>query len=73
MDCGHCPRRKECKSICPEVEKVLRKREVAGYSLAHRKRKEVIYNAQKIEDLAARVAFTKLYGKKYPLSIDQEE
>ena len=72
MDCGHCPRRKECKEICPKVEKLLRKREIAGYSLAHRKRKEVVYDATKIEYLAAKVAFKKLYGRKYDRDTGQE-
>ena len=49
----------------------MRKRDVAGYSLAHRKRKEVVYDATKIEYLAVKVVFKKLYGRKYDRDVGQ--
>ena len=67
-DCGHCPRRKECKAICPEVEKMLRKREVGGSSIAHKKRKEVLFPTDKLERVAAVRAFQLRFGNKYDTS-----
>jgi len=68
MSCGHCPRRKECKEICPKVEKLLRKRDVAGYSARHIKRKEVLFPTDKLERVATIRAFQIRYGRKYNAS-----
>ncbi len=63
--CLGCTKRSICKEICKELEKRLGRRDIAGYTDRHRRRKEVIVDTQEIEGLANKRAFELRYGKGY--------
>ncbi len=58
---------------CEAVENILNDREIRGYTDRHRRRKEVVYDPHKIEDLGARVAFKLRYGSKYNANNGSDE
>jgi len=71
--CKECKQRSTCKAICKELEKFLRKKEIGGYSLKHKRRKEVLIDPRKIEEVGAIRAFGLKYGKKYAQKLRHSE
>ena len=64
ISCTSCSLRNNCQETCKDMEKILRARIISGYYERHLKRKEVVYNALKIEKLASLVAFSLKFGIK---------
>jgi len=61
--CLSCPDREGCKKICERLEKYLKGLQAKdGYSDRHRRRKELLWDAQKIEQLATKRAFRLKYN-----------
>jgi hypothetical protein len=63
--CSTCKDRSTCKAICKEVEKILSRRDIEGYSKRQKQRKEVLFPTAKLEDVANSRAFQIKYGKGY--------
>jgi hypothetical protein len=58
--CKVCVKKPLCKKICKELEKYLRHLQAKkGYSDAYYKSKTILWDGNKIEDLATQVAFWK--------------
>jgi hypothetical protein len=58
--CRICEKKLICKKICKELEKYLRKlQSKRGYADAYYKSKTILWDSDKIEDLATQVAFWK--------------
>ena len=67
MICSKCKKRKDCKKLCKDMNKYLKKKvkeEYGGYSERHLQRKELLWDSKDIEDLAAKEAFRLKYGQK---------
>jgi hypothetical protein len=71
--CNKCTKRKDCKQICKGLNRYLNKiQSQEGYSERHRRRKEIVYDAQGIEDLGARRAFKIRYNWRIPKTLPDE-
>jgi len=64
--CLDCETKKDCKKICPELERYLNKLQAKkGYSNIHYKRKTFPFDSHLIENLASNRATELRYGKKW--------
>lgn len=55
--CLECKQRSGCRAICNPLEQYLGSRGIVGYSERHRRRKEIVWDSQDIENLATQRAF----------------
>ena len=70
--CKNCAKKDFCQEICPQVEKILNKRSINGYSQRHINRKERLFYTEELERIAGERAFKLKFGyRKIPEHIKE--